>query len=177
VRKSSYKTLYGLGGGVISAVDLLKGIAKLAGLEAPDVEGATGFLDTNYQGKVDAALAILEREDFVFIHIEAPDECGHMGDAQKKTFAIEEFDAKVCAPVLQWLEDRGEPYTLMLCTDHRTPVALKGHTAEPVPMAVLKGPVGETDAQAAFDENVNEGIVQCMACEWIQKILTASSDR
>jgi len=177
VRKSSYKTLYGLGGGVISAVDLLKGIAKLAGLEAPDVEGATGFLDTNYQGKVDAALAILEREDFVFIHIEAPDECGHMGDARKKTFAIEEFDAKVCAPVLQWLEDRGEPYTLMLCTDHRTPVALKGHTAEPVPMAVLKGPVGETDAQAAFDENVNEGIVQCMACEWIQKILTASSDR
>ncbi len=173
----SYKTLYGLGGGVISAVDLLKGIAKLAGLEAPDVEGATGFLDTNYQGKVDAALEILEREDFVFIHIEAPDECGHMGDAQKKTFAIEEFDAKVCAPVLQWLEDRGDPYTLLLCTDHRTPVALKGHTAEPVPMAVLQGPVGERDAQAAFDENVNDGVVQCMACEWIQKILTASSDR
>jgi 2,3-bisphosphoglycerate-independent phosphoglycerate mutase len=173
----SYKTLYGLGGGVISAVDLLKGIAKLAGLEAPDVEGATGFLDTNYQGKVDAALEILEREDYVFIHIEAPDECGHMGDAQKKTFAIEEFDAKVCAPVLRWLEDRGEDYTLMLCTDHRTPVALKGHTPEPVPMAVLKGPVGEHDAQAAFDEEVNGGTVQCMACEWIQEILTASSDR
>jgi 2,3-bisphosphoglycerate-independent phosphoglycerate mutase len=159
----SYKTLYGLGGGVISAVDLLKGIAKLAGLEAPDIEGATGFLDTNYQGKVDAALEILEREDFVFIHIEAPDECGHMGDAQQKTRAIEEFDAKVCAPVFQWLEDRGEPYTLLLCTDHRTPV-------------VLKGPVGEADAQAAFDENVNEGIVQCMACEWIQELLTASSE-
>jgi len=172
----SYRALYGLGGGVISAVDLLKGIAKLAGLEAPDVEGATGFLDTNYQGKVDAAFEILEREDFVFIHIEAPDECGHMGDAQKKTFAIEEFDAKVCAPVLRWLEERGEPYTLLLCTDHRTPVSLKGHTAEPVPMAVLKGPVGETDAQAAFDEEVNGGTVQCMACEWIQEILNASSD-
>ncbi len=168
----SYKTLYGLGGGVISAVDLLKGIAKLAGLEAPDVEGATGFLDTNYPGKVDAALEILEREDFVFIHIEAPDECGHMGDAQKKTFAIEEFDAKVCAPVLQWLEERGDAYTLMLCTDHRTPVALKGHTAEPVPMTVMKGPVGEADAQAAFDEEVNGGSVQCMACEWIQEILS-----
>jgi 2,3-bisphosphoglycerate-independent phosphoglycerate mutase len=172
----TYKTLYGLGGGVISAVDLLKGIAKLAGLEAPDVEGATGFLDTNYQGKVDAAIDILEREDFVFIHIEAPDECGHMGDAQKKTQAIEEFDAKVCAPVFQWLEECGEAYTLLLCTDHRTPVALKGHTAEPVPMAVMKGPVGEQNAQAAFDENVNEGIVQCMACEWIQKILNASSE-
>ncbi|MEA2068658.1 MAG: cofactor-independent phosphoglycerate mutase [Verrucomicrobiota bacterium] len=168
----TYKALYGLGGGVVSAVDLLKGIAKLAGLEAPDVVGATGFLDTNYQGKVDAALEILEREDFVFIHIEAPDECGHMGDAQKKTLAIEEFDAKVCAPVLQWLEDRGEAYVLMLCTDHRTPVALKGHTAEPVPMAVLTGPVGEIGTQAAFDENVNAGNAQGMACEWIQEILS-----
>ncbi|HEY5653427.1 MAG TPA: cofactor-independent phosphoglycerate mutase [Pontiella sp.] len=172
----SYKTLYGLGGGVISAVDLLKGIAKLAGLEAPDVEGATGFLDTNYQGKVNAALEILEREDFVFIHIEAPDECGHMGDAQKKTQAIGDFDANVCVPVFQWLEDRGEDYTLMLCTDHRTPVALKGHTSEPVPMTVMKGPVGEQNAQAAFDEYVNDGNAQGMACEWIQKILNASSD-
>jgi len=172
----SYKSLYGLGGGVISAVDLLKGIAKLAGLEAPDVEGATGFLDTNYQGKVDAALEILEREDFVFVHIEAPDECGHMGDAQKKTFAIEEFDAKVCKPVFQWLEERGEEYTLMLCTDHRTPVALKGHTSEPVPMAVMKGPVGKQQAQAAFDEDVNAGNAQGMACEWIQQILNTSSD-
>ncbi|MEN7972961.1 MAG: cofactor-independent phosphoglycerate mutase [Verrucomicrobiota bacterium] len=172
----TYQSLYGLGGGVVSAVDLLKGLAKLAGLEAPDVEGATGFLDTNYQGKVDAALEILEREDFIFLHIEAPDECGHMGDAQKKTQAIEEFDSRVVAPVFQWLEDAGEPYTLLLCTDHRTPVALKGHTAEPVPMAVMKGPVGETEAQAAFDENVNHGNAQCTACEWIQQILNASSE-
>ena len=172
----SYKTLYGLGGGVISAVDLLKGIAKLAGLEAPDVEGATGFLDTNYQGKVDAGLEILEREDFVFIHIEAPDECGHMGDAEKKTFAIEEFDAKVCAPVLQWLEERGEAYTLLLCTDHRTPVALKGHTSEPVPMTVMKGPVGNQTASAAFDEFVNDGVAEGMACEWVQETLNTSSD-
>jgi len=147
-------------------------------LEAPDVEGATGFLDTNYQGKVDAGLEILEREDFVFIHIEAPDECGHMGDAQKKTFAIEEFDARVCAPVFQWLEKQGGPYTLMLCTDHRTPVALKGHTAEPVPMSVMIGPVGEKqEAQAAFDEFVNDGNAQGMACDWIQQILNASSER
>lgn len=173
----TYKALYGLGGGVISAVDLLKGIAKLAGLKAPDVVGATGFLDTNYQGKVDAALAILERDDFVFIHIEAPDECGHMGDALLKTRAIEEFDAKVCAPVLDWLETRGEPYTLLLCTDHRTPVALKGHTAEPVPMAVLKGPVGTMAEMAVFDETVNGGVAQCMACAWIQEILNASSER
>ena len=172
----SYQSLYGLGGGVVSAVDLLKGLAKLAGLKAPDVDGATGFLDTNYQGKVDAGLAILEQDDFVFIHIEAPDECGHMGDAQKKTQAIEEFDSRVVAPVFQWLEDAGEPYTLLLCTDHRTPVALKGHTSEPVPMAVLRGPVGEINTQAKFDETVNNEEVQCMACDWIQEILTASSE-
>lgn len=168
----SYRSLYGLGGGVISAVDLLKGLARLAGLEAPDVEGATGFLDTNYEGKVDAALEILGREDFVFIHIEAPDECGHMGDAQLKREAIEAFDAKVVAPVFHWLEAQGEPYRLLLCTDHRTPVALKGHTSEPVPMAVLSGPVGKTEAQASFDEEVNDGNAQGMACEWIQKILS-----
>lgn len=172
----SYQSLYGLGGGVVSAVDLLKGLAKLAGLKAPDVEGATGFLDTNYQGKVEAGLAMLEKDDFVFIHIEAPDECGHMGDAQLKTQAIEEFDSRVVAPVFQWLEDTGEPYTLLLCTDHRTPVALKGHTAEPVPMAVLRGPVGNIDAQAKFDETVNNGNVQGLACEWIQQILTAASE-
>ncbi len=172
----TYQSLYGLGGGVVSAVDLLKGLAKLAGLQAPDVEGATGFLDTNYQGKVDAGLAILEKDDFVFIHIEAPDECGHMGDAQLKMQAIEAFDLRVVAPVFQWLEDAGEPYTLLLCTDHRTPVALKGHTAEPVPMAVMRGPVGEIEAQVAFDENVNNGNAQCMACDWIQQILTTSSE-
>ncbi len=171
----SYQSLYHLNGGVVSAVDLLKGLAKLAGLKAPDVEGATGFLDTNYQGKIDAGFAILEKDDFVFIHIEAPDECGHMGDAQLKTQAIEAFDSRVVAPVFQGLEDAGEPYTLLLCTDHRTPVALKGHTSEPVPMAVLVGPVGKTEQQTAFDETVNNGIVQCMACEWIQEILTASS--
>jgi len=168
----TYKTLYGLGGGVVSAVDLLKGLAKLAGLQAPDVEGATGFLDTNYQGKVDAGLAILEQDYFVFIHIEAPDECGHMGDAQLKTQAIEEFDSRVVAPVFQGLEDAGEPYTLLLCTDHRTPVALKGHTSEPVPMAVLRGPVGELTAQAAFDEYVDAGNAHGMACDWIQQILS-----
>jgi len=98
-----------------------------------------------------------------------------MGDAQKKTQAIEEFDSRVVAPVFQGLEDAGEPYTLLLCTDHRTPVALKGHTSEPVPMAVLKGPVGKLTAQAAFDEYVNAGNAQGMACDWIQHILNASS--
>ncbi|MCF7864780.1 MAG: hypothetical protein K9L89_08325, partial [Kiritimatiellales bacterium] len=93
-----------------------------------------------------------------------------------KTQAIEEFDSRVVAPVFQWLEDAGEPYTLLLCTDHRTPVALKGHTSEPVPMAVLRGPVGNIDAQAKFDETVNNGNVQCLACDWIQQILTAASE-
>jgi len=173
----SYQSLYGLNGGIISAVDLLKGIARLAGLRAMDVEGATGFIDTNYEGKVAAALKVLEKDDFVFVHVEAPDECGHLGDAKLKTGAIEAFDARVVAPVFQWLEDAGEPYTLMLCTDHRTPVAFKGHTAEPVPMAVLKGPVGNINAQAAFDETINNGIAECMACDWIREILGNSSEK
>ncbi|MCF7847663.1 MAG: cofactor-independent phosphoglycerate mutase [Kiritimatiellales bacterium] len=171
----TYQSLYGLGGGVISAVDLLKGIAKLAGLGAPDVEGATGFIDTNYEGKVAAALKILEEDDFVFVHIEAPDECGHMGDAKLKVKAIEAFDARVVAPVFQWLEDAGEPYTLLLCTDHRTPVALRGHTAEPVPMAMMTGPVGNIDKQAAFDETINDEKAECLACDWIREILKRSS--
>jgi 2,3-bisphosphoglycerate-independent phosphoglycerate mutase len=171
----SYQHLYGLGGGIVSAVDLLKGLAKLAGLEAPDVVGATGLIDTNYAGKVAAAKEILEREDFVYVHIEAPDECGHLGDATLKTEAIERFDAHICAPMLEWLEARGEPYQIVLTMDHRTPVALKGHCSDPVPMAHLRGPVGAFDAEASFDEEVNNGVSQGMACAWMQDILNSAA--
>ena len=103
----SYRNLYGLSGGIISAVDLLKGLANLAGLEAPDIDGATGFIDTNYKGKVESALEILQHNDFVFVHIEAPDECGHLGDAKLKQKAIELFDSEVSfLPILNWLEEK-----------------------------------------------------------------------
>ena len=143
----SYQALYGLRGGIVSAVDLLKGLAKLAGLEAPDVEGATGLIDTNYAGKVAAAQDILEREDFAYLHIEAPDECGHFGDATLKTEAIERFDA-LYAPMIEWLEARGEAYQMVLTMDHRTPVALKGHCSDPVPMAHLRGPIRNMECRS-----------------------------
>ncbi len=172
----SYQALYGLKGGIVSAVDLLKGLAKLAGLEAPTVEGATGLIDTNYAGKVAAAQEILMREDFAYLHIEAPDECGHLGDAALKTEAIERFDAQVCAPMLAWLEERGEPYQVIVTMDHRTPVSLKGHCSDPVPMAHLCGPVGTVSKELPFDETVNNGISQGMACAWMQEILNSSAD-
>jgi 2,3-bisphosphoglycerate-independent phosphoglycerate mutase len=148
----SYREKYGLGGGVITAVNLVKGLGKLAGLSAPDIEGATGFLDTNYEGKVEQALRILEREDFVYVHIEAPDECGHMGDVEKKIQAIEDFDRRVVGPLWRELERRGDPYRIVVTTDHRTPVSLRGHTAESVPMTIVEGPTGAVWEEGAFDE-------------------------
>lgn len=171
----SYQQLYGLSGGVISAVDLVRGLGVLAGLATPQVPGVTGLIDTNYQGKVDAAISILNDYDFVYLHVEAPDECGHMGDAKLKTEAIELFDEKVVGPMWCHMEGRGEPYQLLVCMDHRTPVALRGHTSEPVPMICVDGPTGPVDAQAPFDESINEGRAQGFAHDWISERLSSQA--
>jgi 2,3-bisphosphoglycerate-independent phosphoglycerate mutase len=118
-------------GGVISAVDIVRGVGVLAGLDIIKVPRVTGFLDTNYQGKVDYALRTLKKYDFVFIHIEAPDECGHLGDAKKKIRAIEDIDKKILGPLLKGLERLG-PYRLLITSDHATPVRLKTHSYDPV---------------------------------------------
>jgi 2,3-bisphosphoglycerate-independent phosphoglycerate mutase len=167
----TYQELYGLTGGVISAVDLVRGLGRLAGLQPILVAGATGLLDTNYAGKVQAALAVLAKDDFVFLHVEAPDECGHAGDARKKTRAIELFDERIVGPVWRELERRGQPYRLILCMDHRTPIATRGHTRDPVPMVKLDGPVGPVGREAPFDETVNGGVAQGRGHEWIRELL------
>ena len=167
----SYREKFGLTGIIVSAVDLVRGLGVLAGLDAPRIPGATGFLDTNCRGKVDAALAALEQHPFAYVHLEAPDECGHLGDAARKVQGIELFDAQIVAPIWQALEKRGEPYRLIVAMDHRTPVALKGHTREPVPIAVLDGPVGPVTAEAAFDETCNGGVAQMMVYDWVAKQL------
>ncbi len=123
---------FGLTGAVISAVDLIRGIGKYAGLESILVPGATGFLDTNYAGKVAAALEALTRLDLVFVHVEAPDEAGHSGELKLKLQAIEDFDAKVVGPMVEGLAKLGDYRLLVLC-DHLTPLALRTHTDEPVP--------------------------------------------
>jgi 2,3-bisphosphoglycerate-independent phosphoglycerate mutase len=169
----TYQALYGLKGGVITAVDLVRGLGILAGLDVPRVPGVTGFIDTNYEGKVEAAKALLADGDFAYVHVEAPDECGHMGDAKLKTGAIEAFDEKVVGPLWCHLEGLGEPYRLLVCMDHRTPVSLKGHTSEPVPLTRVDGPVGRVNEEAPFDEFLNGGKAQCMAHDWIRELLAS----
>lgn len=154
----SFHACYGLTGGVITAVDLVRGLGCLAGLDVPEIEGVTGFIDTNYAGKVAAAQQILDQHPYAYVHVEAPDECGHMGDAALKTRAIELFDENVVAPLWAYLEEKGEPYRLVLAMDHRTPVAKRAHTRDPVPMAVLEGPVGPVTDEAPFDESVLDGL-------------------
>jgi len=167
----TYPELYGLTGGVITAVDLIRGLGRLIGLDVVNVPGATGFLDTNYAGKVQAALEVIQKHPFVFVHIEAPDECGHMGKADLKVQAIEAFDEKVVGPVWEALEKKGEPYRLLICTDHRTPVSVRGHTREPVPMISLDGPVGAVSREAAFDEFVNGGKASGTVYERMRELL------
>ncbi len=127
---------FGLSGSLVSAVDLLKGIGILSGLDVPDVEGATGYLDTNYEGKVQAALAALDRGDFVLVHVEAPDEAGHQGVLADKLRAIGDFDARVVAPMVRALEARTEPFRLVLTMDHYTPLSRRTHENWPVPMVL-----------------------------------------
>ncbi|OQY47412.1 MAG: cofactor-independent phosphoglycerate mutase [Desulfobacteraceae bacterium 4572_87] len=125
-----FKDIFGLSGGVISAVDLLKGIGVYAGLTTIDVEGATGYLDTNYLGKATEALNALNELDFMFVHVEAPDEASHEGSISKKIQAIEDFDEKVVGRVLAGME-KFEDYRILVAADHFTPISLKTHTADP----------------------------------------------
>lgn len=132
----SFKELYGIDGSVISAVDLVKGIGHYARLEVIDVPGATGYLDTNYQGKVDYALESLNRVDLTMIHIEATDETGHVGKAELKIQAIEDFDSKVLGPVLEGVKKFGD-YGILIMSDHPTPIDIRTHINEPVPFAII----------------------------------------
>jgi 2,3-bisphosphoglycerate-independent phosphoglycerate mutase len=128
------QTRWQLSGSLISAVDLLKGIGVCAGLQVVQVPGATGYLDTNYQGKAEAALKALATQDFVLVHIEAPDEAGHQGSARDKVQAIEDFDSKIVAPIAAEMDRRGEDYRLVVTMDHYTPIARRTHEDWPVPM-------------------------------------------
>jgi 2,3-bisphosphoglycerate-independent phosphoglycerate mutase len=126
-----FEATFGYKGAVISAVDLIKGLGRSAGMKVYDIPGATGLLDTNYQGKVAAAQDFLEQGDFVFVHIEGPDECGHAGNVADKVEAIQRFDQAVVGPLLETIEDH-QAACLIAC-DHLTPIVKKTHTSEPVP--------------------------------------------
>ena len=132
---SSFEEKTGLKGSVISAVDLLKGIAVGASMHVCQVEGATGSIDTNYEGKAQAAIDALLKEgcDFAYIHVEAPDEMGHQGELEHKILAIEDLDSRIIAPVRKAMEEAGEDYRMLVLPDHPTPLRIRTHSPEPVP--------------------------------------------
>jgi 2,3-bisphosphoglycerate-independent phosphoglycerate mutase len=132
------KDRFGVEGSVISAVDLVNGLGRLAGLDVITVPGATGFLDTDYAAKARYGLDSLQRRDFLLLHIEAPDEAGHMGRSDYKVEAIERIDELILGPLLAELPRFGE-WALLLMPDHATPSILKTHSNEAVPFAILRG--------------------------------------
>lgn len=127
----------GVNGAMISAVDLLKGIGYLSGLEVINVEGATGNYDTNFAGKRDACIKALEKGlDYVYIHMEAPDECGHHGDVEHKIYSIEQIDNQVVKPLVEYLNKTGQEFKMLICPDHPTPLCLMTHVSDPVPFII-----------------------------------------
>lgn len=132
----NFSEKFGKKGSMISAVDLLKGIAICAGMNSVDVEGATGYLDTNFDGKCKAAIEEFKKgADLVYIHVEAPDECGHRGEIENKVKAIEMIDEHILAPVVEFL--RGyDDFAVLVCPDHPTPLSIRTHTSTPVPYLI-----------------------------------------
>jgi len=131
-----FQDKYSLEGSVISAVDLIKGLGKILGLEVINVAGATGYYDTDYAGKARCALKSLQEKDFVFVHVEAPDEAGHNGDLREKILAIERFDQLVVGTILNAFK-RKRNFRILVLPDHATPISVKTHTAEPVPFGIF----------------------------------------
>ena len=139
-------------GSVITAVDLIRGIGKYAGLRVLDVEGATGLWDTNYEGKAEATIqALRDGDDFVYVHVEASDEAGHDGDLQLKLQTIENLDNRLIRPILEALPTIGEEVAIAVLPDHPTPISLRTHTAEPIPFSIYY-PGIEPDSVQVFSE-------------------------
>ncbi len=147
------KDIYGLEGAVISAVDLVNGIGLSMGLEVINVPGVTGFIDTNWKGKMEAALKALKKKDFVYLHVEATDEMGHNGDAAGKVRAIELFDNEIVKPVVEGLKVH-EGYKIMVTSDHATPLSARTHTEEAVPFFIFDSTKDVNNEVDALNEKV-----------------------
>ena len=164
-----------LRGSLISAVDLLKGIGVYAGLDIINVKGATGYLDTNYSGKATAALEALEQGDLVFVHVEAPDEAGHKGSLDEKIRAIEDFDGKIVRPVFEGLQAMAPEtdFRLVVCMDHLTPISIRTHSEEPVPVLIYDSRQQGPKSDLSFSEKNAEktGILLSGGREFFNKLL------
>lgn len=167
----SFYSLHGKKGAVISAVDLLKGIAKAADMEAPFVPGATGTISSDFDGKAAAAIKALEANDFVYVHLEAPDECGHQGDYDGKRRSIELIDRKIVAPIVSYMRENAIPFRLAVLPDHATPVSLKTHTSDPVPYLIYDSE--RSSVGGAFNEDAakNAGNFIGSGTELLKKLL------
>jgi len=155
----SFSEKYGINGAVISAVDVIKGLGICAGLRPISVEGATGTLDTNYRGKAEAAIAALNGGcDFVYIHVEAPDECGHRYEIDNKVKSIEYIDKDIVTVLLDHYKRVGEDFSIMVLPDHATPLSLRTHTRDPVPFAIYRSTRnGEGLSGKSYDETEASG--------------------
>jgi len=148
-----FKDNHGLTGATVTAVDLVKGISRLAGFDTPRVEGATGYLDTNYRGKANKAIELLSDHDIVYIHIEAPDEASHEGNIDEKIKAIENIDREVVGPIF---ESVGDFVKFLIVTDHATPIAMKTHHATPVPFTIFQKHNRIGGCPSGYDERAGE---------------------
>jgi 2,3-bisphosphoglycerate-independent phosphoglycerate mutase len=147
-----FEDRWGLKGAVISAVDLIKGIGICAGMNSIDVEGVTGNVHTNYKGKADAAIkAFKDGYDYVYVHVEGPDECGHRAETDNKVLSIEMIDQEILSPVFEYLKSSGEDFKIMILPDHPTPIRLRTHTMDPVPFMIYSS-VEKSDGVNAFSE-------------------------
>ncbi len=158
----SFASQYGMHGAVISAVDLVKGLGRAAGMDVLEVPNATGLIDTNYAGKVEAALEFLKTGDFVYLHVEAPDECGHMGDAMLKKRSIELFDQNIVKPLVTALADT-DIHIVITC-DHFTPVARRTHTDDAVPFLIYRSHGPTLSGPASFNERTAEAAGLRLSC-------------
>ena len=155
VELPSFREQYGMGGAVVSAVPLCHGIGALRGLEMVEVPGATGELDTNFQGKLEATWQKLQEYDFVCLHLEAPDECTHNGDLDGKLQAIQWLDSRLIAPLLHRLEEAGLDHRALVLSDHKTLTATRGHDGSPVPF-LLYDSRRDTGRGGVYDESAGE---------------------
>ena len=152
----SFRKRFGINASTITAVDLIRGLARLTGMKVVEVDGATGYLDTNYIGKGQAAIECLKQTDLVIVHVEAPDEAGHGALMNEKIAAIESIDEHIVGPVLHHLQSEKQPWRILVLPDHPTPLRLRTHTADPVPFALAGAEIANTRSLPYSERNARD---------------------